>query len=206
VLTDPRRKPRFTMVVQSVDTPLKDKQHNDLCAIQAWGVIGADRYLIDLKKGHMNYGQAKRAVLEQAQYVRQLFPRIQHRILIENGGYGPELIIDLKRVLTGVTKIPAGEDGDKVMRAENASDALEPGNCFLPGAREGQDELSEPDRKSTPAEIIDFIDSCAVFPNGEHDDDVDAWSQCMNWLRARPISKGRTYSPFGRRRAPATTV
>ena len=53
----------------------------------------------------MNYGQAKRAIIEQAPYVRKLYPRIGHRVLIENAGYGVELIMDLKRVLTGVTKI-----------------------------------------------------------------------------------------------------
>ena len=33
---------------------------------QAWGVAGGDRYLLDLKKGHMSYVQCRRAVLEQA--------------------------------------------------------------------------------------------------------------------------------------------
>lgn len=203
VLTDPKRKLRFTSVVQTVDTPLKDRQHNDLCAIQAWGIKGADRYLIDLKKGHMSSPQAKRAIIEQAKYVRGLYPRIPHHILIENAGYGIELIPELKRVLTGVKKMTPGEEGNKVMRAENASDALESGNCFLPGERLGQDELSLPDEARTPAEVIDFINSCAVFPNGDHDDDVDAWSQCMNWVRGRIATSGRTASAFGRGRVAA---
>lgn len=200
VLTDEKRKPRFRAVVQSIDTPLKDKESNDLVAIQAWGVLGADRYLLDLKKGHMNYNQAKRAIVEQARYVRKLFPRSAHYCLIENAGYGVELIIDLKREMTGVTKISRGNDGDKVMRAESASDALESGNCFLPGKRLGSDELSMVDESATAADIVDFINSCALFPNATHDDDVDAWSQCMNWLRTRNLVRGRTASPFKRRR------
>ena len=186
--------------MQSIDTPLKDKESNDNVAMQAWGVLGADRYLIDLQLGKMNYSQAKRAAIEQAQYVRKLYPRIAHFILIENAGYGPELINDLKQTLTGVQKISQGADGDKVMRAEAASSDLETGNCFLPGRRMGQDELSLPDEANTPAKIVDFIESCALFPNAEHDDDVDAWSQCMNWLRGRPIRKGRLSSPFSRGR------
>jgi phage terminase large subunit-like protein len=39
------RRPKFRTVVQSVDTPLKDKESNDLVAIQAWGVVGGDRYI-----------------------------------------------------------------------------------------------------------------------------------------------------------------
>ena len=38
ILTSEKRKPRFRTVVQSIDTPLKDKESNDLVAIQAWGV------------------------------------------------------------------------------------------------------------------------------------------------------------------------
>lgn len=192
------RRPRFAMVVQSIDTPLKDQQHNDLCAIQAWGVTGGDRYLLDLKKGHMSYAQCKRAVIEQARYVRQAHPGSSHYILIENAGYGIDLIPDLKRALTGVRKIPRGNDGDKIIRAENAADALETGNCFLPGYRLGTDELSMPDEDRCPADIVDFIDSCAMFPNAKHDDDVDAWSQAMNWIRSKPVSRARVFSSFRR--------
>lgn len=199
ILTDPKRKPRFTTVIQSVDTPLKDKESNDLVAIQAWGVRGADRFLIEAKKGHMNYGQAKRAIVEQAQYVRRLYPRCGHRVLIENAGYGVELIEELKRTLTGVTKISPIQDGDKIMRAEAASSDLESGNCWLPGVGGGADETLGP-VKTASADITDFINNLAVFPNAAHDDDVDAWSQCMNWLRSRVIAPGRTSSPFKRNR------
>ena len=70
--------------------------------------------------------------------------------------------------------------------------------------RAGADELSLPDEANTPARIVAFIESCALFPNAEHDDDVDAWSMAMNWLRGRPIPRGRLSSPFGRGRNAAT--
>jgi len=203
LFTDPTmrdRRPRFRRVYQSVDTPLRDKEVNDFVALQAWGVIGADRYLLDLRKARMNYPQAKRAIIEQARYVRKLYPRAGHTILIENAGYGGDLADDLKRELTGVTKIASAQQGDKVMRAEAASSDLESGNCFLPGYRLGNDELSEPDDKRNSADIVDFINSCALFPNASHDDDVDAWSQCMNYARSKTSSGGRTGSPFSRRR------
>jgi predicted phage terminase large subunit-like protein len=202
ILTDPNRKPRFNRIIQSIDTPLKDKESNDLVSIQAWGVKGADRFLLDIRTEHMNYNQAKRAIIEQARYVRKLYPRVGHKVLIENAGYGVELLIDLKRILTGVTKVNAGQDGNKVMRAESAADDLESGNCWLPGIGGGVDETMGPAR-IVSANITAFIESCAVFDNGEHDDDVDAWSQCMNWLRSSPTSGGRTASPFKRRRTRA---
>jgi phage terminase large subunit-like protein len=190
------RRPKFRVVVQSVDTPLKDKESNDLVAIQAWGGVKADKYLLDLKKGHMNYSQAKRAVLEQAKYVRKLYPHSAHYILIENAGYGVELVLELKREITGVVKVSRGGDGDKILRAESACADLESGNCYLPGFRMGSDEFSMPDETRCPADIVDFVDSCAIFPNGRNDDDVDAWSQCMNWLRARTTGQARTFSSF----------
>jgi len=194
-----KRRPRFSKVVISVDTPLKDKESNDLVAIQAWGVVGADRYLIDLKKGHMSAPQAKRAITEMSEHVRGLF-RCGHYVLIENAGYGIELIDELRRVIPGVQKITRGGDGDKVLRAEYASSDLESGNCFLPGYRLGNDEFSMPDDSRCPADVVDFIDSCAMFPNAKHDDDVDAWSQCMNWLRSRQTAPARGLSVFKMKR------
>jgi predicted phage terminase large subunit-like protein len=198
-----KRRPKLTRVIQSIDTPLKDKETNDHVSIQAWGVKGADRFLIDIRTGHMSYPQAKRAIIEQARYVRSMFPRIGHKVLIENAGYGPELIIDLKRKLTGVEKISAGQDGDKTNRADAASDDLESGNCWLPGIGGGADETLGPVR-TAQSEILAFIEELALFPNGAHDDRVDAWSQCMNWERAKIRRKGRTSSPFSRRRRAST--
>jgi predicted phage terminase large subunit-like protein len=195
------RWPKFRSVVISVDTPLKDKETNDLVAIQAWGQVGADRYLLELRKGHMSAPQAKRAIVDMSRHVRK-YHRCAHYVLIENAGYGIELIDELKREITGVQKITRGGDGDKILRAEYASSDLESGNCYLPGYREGSDEFSLPDERRCPADIVDFIDSCAMFPNARNDDDVDAWSQCMNWLRSRQTAPARTLSSF-RSRVPA---
>lgn len=196
---DANRRPKCTMVVQSIDCPQKDKQKNDMVSIQAWGVKGADRYLIDIVTTHMNFFKAKRAVIEQAKHVRKMYPRARHKILIENGGYGPELYTDLKRLLTGCEKIAGGQDGNKEVRAESAADDLQSGNCWLPGIGGGADTSLGP-AGTVSKEIHDFIESCAVFPHGKNDDDVDGWSQAMNWLRSQVITPGRTSSAFKHRR------
>ncbi len=90
------RLPRFQMIVLSADTPLKDKETSDYVALQAWGVLGGDRYMLDSRVERLSYDQAKRAITEMAQTMRRAF-RCQHRILIENAGYGVELISDLSR-------------------------------------------------------------------------------------------------------------
>ena len=199
LFTDPKlanRRPKFTRVIISVDTPLKDKQSNDMVAIQAWGVKGADRYLLDLRKDHMSKGKAFRAVVEMANHVRPQFRGAVFNVLIENAGYGPELIEELKRVIPGVLKISRAHDGDKELRAEAAAASLESGNCWLPGFRRGNDEMSLPRDDLNAADVTDFIDSCAGFPNARYDDDVDAWSQCMNWLSTKTIRPARVLSSF----------
>ena len=185
---------KFTMVVISVDTPLKDKETSDNVAIQCWGVKGADRYLLDMRLGKMNYPGAKRQIKEMAQWARKAFPTAGHYVLIENAGYGVELIVDLKRELTGVQKIPPGPEGSKIQRADSASDALESGNCFLPGI--GPPNHPAYEETQSPADVVAFINNCALFPNVTHDDDVDSWSQTMNWLRNKQSVPARWSSAF----------
>jgi predicted phage terminase large subunit-like protein len=174
---------RFDQIVISVDTPLKDKESSDNVAIQCWGVQRGDRYLLDLVCDKMNYGKAKRTIREMSLWARKNWRTAYHSILIENAGYGIELIIDLKRELTGVQKIPPGLEGNKETRAESASDALESGNYFLPGY--GPPWQPTYDEHRTPADVARFVANCARFPNAKHDDDVDAWSQFGNWIRSR---------------------
>ena len=53
---------------------------------------------------------------------------------------------------------------------------------------------------------MDFINELKDFPNGKYDDQVDAWSQTMNWLRSKVAPAGRTHSAFGRRRRASATA
>jgi predicted phage terminase large subunit-like protein len=191
--------PKFSMVVMSLDCPQKDKETNDNVSIQVWGIHGMHRYLLDLRLAKMSYPVAKRTTKEMAQWARRTWPRARHIVLIENTGYGSEMITDLKMELTGVTKVNPQKDGDKVVRADAASDSLSSGHCFLPG-------YGPPWRPpvyeagSTPADVAEMISNCSRFPNAAHDDDVDAWSQMVNWLRNKQTRPLRTSSASKRRR------
>ena len=190
--------PNFGMVVMSIDCPQKDKETNDNISIQTWGMHGAHRYLLDIRLSKMSYANAKRAVTEMATWARKTWPRARHVILVENTGYGADMILDLKDQFTGLTKINPQQDGDKVVRADRAADSLESGHCFLPGTgppwRPPVYEAGE-----TPADVADFIHNCARFPNASHDDDVDAWSQMVNWMRSKQTRPVRMSSAFRRR-------
>jgi predicted phage terminase large subunit-like protein len=181
---------RFDQIVISVDTPLKDKETSDNVAIQCWGVKGADRYLLDLVCDKMNYGKAKRTIRDMANWAQKTWRTSPLSVLIENAGYGVELIVDLKREIPGVQKISAGKEGNKETRAESASDALESGNYFLPGY--GPPWQPAYNEHRTPEDVAKFVANCARFPHGKHDDDIDAWSQFGNWIRSRQNAPIRT--------------
>lgn len=194
------RLPRFGMVLVSVDTPLKDKESSDNVAIQVWGVDKANRYMLDARTDKMGYDAAKRAVTEMSRWARRLWPTSQHRTLIENAGFGAELIVDLKRELGLVEKISPGAEGNKGQRAFSAAGDLETGQCFLPGRV--KPDMSGPD-ESSPAMTHSLVEEAALFQmdgtHRGHDDQVDAWSQAMNWLRSRQSRRARTWSSFKQR-------
>lgn len=191
---------KFQWVIVSCDCPQKDKEASDNVAIQVWGVDHANRYLLDAENRQMSYDQAKRAIREKTKWARYNW-RCQSRVLIENAGIGPELIVDLQREIGGVEKIKANVIGNKGQRALSASEALETGNCFLPGRMLA--DGSGPDPSSSPALTISLVEECAMFQlDGSHDchdDQVDAWSQAMNWLRSRQTAPARTWSSFKQR-------
>lgn len=61
--------------------------------------------------------------------------------------------------------IPINPEGGKVARANAVSPAIENGRVFLPRYASWVD---------------DFVSECCSFPNGAHDDQVDAMTQALN--------------------------
>ena len=167
------RLPTFQMIVTSVDTPLKDKDTSDFVAIQIWGVDKANRYLLDARTERMSYEQAKRAITEMARWARKNW-RCRHAILIENAGYGVELLVDLQRDIGGVHKITSNAEGSKGQRALAAAGDLETGNVYLPGRQ--KTDLTGPDPQATPSLTISLIEEAAMFQvDGSHDSTTTRW-------------------------------
>jgi predicted phage terminase large subunit-like protein len=81
--------------------------------------------------------------------------------LIEDTANGPAIIDKLRNEVTGI--VPVKALGSKLARAHAAAPALEAGNVYLPYA----------------TWVGDFIEECAQFDQGQHHDQVDAFSQAM---------------------------
>ncbi len=62
--------------------------------------------------------------------------------------------------------IPVNPYGGKIARAQAVSPLVEAGNVYLP----------HPDYMPW---VNDFIEECVQFPNGAHDDQVDAMTQAL---------------------------
>ena len=71
----------------------------------------------------------------------------------------------LRHEIPGI--VPVNPEGGKIARVNAIAGFIEAGNVYLP-------------REVTWAE--ELVESCAAFPMGAHDDDVDAMSQGLNKL------------------------
>jgi predicted phage terminase large subunit-like protein len=85
--------------------------------------------------------------------------------LIEDKANGSAVIQMLQRELRGV--LPVNSRGGKVARAQAISPLVDAGNVYLP----------HPDYAPW---VNDFIEECVQFPNGAHDDRVDAMTQSLS--------------------------
>jgi predicted phage terminase large subunit-like protein len=158
----------------SVDATFKNKDTSDYCVLQVWGKKGADRYLIDQIRERLNFP-------ETVQALRNLTAKYQRCYikLIEDKANGSAVIDYLKNEISGL--IPIEPDGSKESRVNAVSPSIESGNVYIP------------DPIHTGLHWVeDFVNECASFPNGKHDDMVDCMSQALNrWLKATDIFIGR---------------
>jgi predicted phage terminase large subunit-like protein len=180
--------PRFTQIVCSWDTAVKDKTTGDFWAGQAWGVVGADRFLLRLFHEHAGFEQGLSMIRELTEWAQATWPRVAVRTIVEAAGLGPDIVKQLEREVQGLKAIPA--KGDKVQRAWAASPALETHHCVLPGRANQLGDSYE--ASLTPTDVQKFVDECALFRadmKHAHDDQVDAWSQMVNWTRQARASR-----------------
>lgn len=150
--------PAIATTIMSVDATFKDEDDSDFVAIQVWGKTGANMYLIDSMKARMNFPTTLQAIRN----MRKKHPEVG-TILVEDKANGPAIISMLHREIGGM--IPVKPEGGKVARVNAVSPHIESGNVFLPRHAEW---------------LHDFVEECASFPKGKHDDQVDAMSQALN--------------------------
>jgi predicted phage terminase large subunit-like protein len=151
----------FERVVQSWDTANKASELADFSVCTTWRIAGRNLYLVDVLRRRMEYPELKRAVV--GEYAR-------HRpdvVLIEDKASGTQLIQEL--VADGLHAVTRYKPQcDKVMRMHAQTAAIESGFVHLP---------------QTAPWLAEYLHELSVFPNGRHDDQVDATAQFLDWSK-----------------------
>lgn len=157
----PEAEPR--RIVQSWDTAIKAGSAHDASACATWLEFEDGLYLTDMSVLRAEYPELKRAILKLAEQYQP------HAILIEDKASGQSLLQDLRRE-THLPLIGITPRGDKLTRLASVSAMIEAGQVYLP---------------RYAAWRAAFEQELFSFPHGAHDDQVDAFTQYLNWQRAQ---------------------
>jgi len=182
----------FDDSLSSWDTTLKDKETGDYTVGQLWARAGSAFWCLAEIRGHFDQPTTRAAIA----LISVRFPwNLRH--VVESAASGPEVIEKLtagsgpdyevsKHIATALSMtederlqvqailrsgLPGVQGqtvkGDKRVRARAVTPLIEPGNVHLP--------------ENAPF-VSGFLDEVAAFPNGTHDDRVDAMSQGLSRL------------------------
>jgi predicted phage terminase large subunit-like protein len=156
--------PQCIQYIMSVDSNYKDEdtsvsKKTDPVCIQVWGKRGADMYLLDNWVGKVNFT----TTLQQIRNMLQKWPVVGAKF-IEDKANGTAIINVLNKEIGGFIPVQTGREG-KIARVYAVSPWIESRNVWLPRQADW---------------VHDFVEECASFPNGTHDDQVDAMSQALN--------------------------
>lgn len=154
--------PELEYRIQSWDMSFKDRETSDYVSGQVWGLSGARLYLLDRVNERMDFTAACTAMRSMT----GKWPATTGKY-VEDAANGPAIINALQRDVLGIVAVKP--DGGKVARAYAVQALVEAGNVYLP-------------HPSIAPWVEDFIRQLATFPNGAHDDDVDACTQALNQL------------------------
>lgn len=209
--------PAFDDACTSWDLKLKDKESGDYVVGQAWYRVAGGYWLVDQVRGQFDHATTANAIALLA--VRR--PEIRTHI-IEAAGSSDSVVPELRRKrpdyevsdematrlgmtvaereavqalrrrgMSGLVPKTVSGEGSKRVRARN---------YIVPNAEAG-DVYLQGDAPYVPA----LLDEVAAFPNGAHDDQVDAMSQAIARLStgqasaAVPIGTVPKASPSARR-------
>jgi len=152
--------PVFDKIIQSWDCTFKDLKTSDFVVGQVWGKIGVQSYLLDMVRGQWSFINT----VKQMRLINEKYPNCDG-IYVEDKANGTAVINVLQTEIAGI--IPVTPTESKESRAAAISYVIEAGNVYFPSEEDWSDK---------------FIEELAVFPNGAHDDMVDATTQALNKL------------------------
>ena len=154
--------PNCSYIIQTYDTAYSKKETADFSVIATWGVFrpsadsGPNLILLGVRKGRWDFPELKRVAKDEYKYWNP------DNVLIEAKATGTPLQHEMRKMGIPVTMYSPGgrrTGQDKVSRANAVAPILESGMVWYPE----DEEFAQ-----------DLVEECAAFPNGNHDDQVDA--------------------------------
>jgi predicted phage terminase large subunit-like protein len=152
---------RFSRVVLSFDTAIKSGAQHDASACLVFGEKEGRSYLLDARCERLEYPDLKRWFLAMA---ARWMPQV---VLLEDKASGQQLLQDIRRE-HALPVVAVRPQQDKVTRFAAVSALIEAGRLALP---------------RQAAWLADFEAELFSFPAGAHDDQVDALTQYLDWVR-----------------------
>jgi len=158
-------------MVQCWDLAMKDKTSSDYTVGQVWARKGADFFLVDQIRGHFDLAAIER-------YMKMFtlkYPKALAK-LVEDAALGPALKQRLQHEVSGIVpiKVSAGpKSPSKTARAQNVVPYLQGHNIYLRAEEDG----------TKPQWVWEFIEECAQFDKGAHDDQVDAMGHAIAYMQ-----------------------
>ncbi|NES91966.1 phage terminase large subunit [Okeania sp. SIO2B9] len=158
--------PKCSFTVWAWDTAFKTSNQNDPSAGVLLGRTKNGYYVLDVFCDRLEYPELKRKII-------QLQDRDKaNAVIIEDAASGQSLIQELRRT-TSLPLIAKKADKDKITRVTAIAPTVESGKVFLPHAKPW---------------VVDFVMECSQFPNGAHDDRLDAFCRALNYASTSEIN------------------
>ena len=178
----------------SIDTAAKEQEIHDPSSIEVWAETQKGSYLLFVWKKKVLFPKLLKKV---AAMIDDWKPT---EVLIEDKSSGTSLIQCLRSKEDGdkygYENIVAIDPGafSKTIRMENEAVAIENGMVYIP-ARTDIIVDNGMTRYAT-SWVTDFEDECVDFPNGAHDEQVDAMSQYLKRQREKRQRRPQVAAPI----------
>lgn len=151
----------ITNYTQSWDFAAKDTKDGSYNVGQVWAERGADKFLVDQVRFRGGFSE----VLMRMKAMCAKWPQCRAK-LVEDKASGSPLLNMLQQEVGGMIAVNPGQRG-KAERAQAVAPFIEAGNIHVPHDAEW---------------LSDFLGEVQAFPNGAHDDQIDAASQALERL------------------------
>jgi len=158
--------PKEGFTVQSWDTAYKLSDTSSYTVCQTWRVSNNGYYLLNQLRQRLEYPELRASVKTQYQ---EYNPNV---VLVEDKASGQSVVQELRRD-TRIPIIPIKPGAkDKEVRAQLIAPLIDAGKVYLPKT----------------AKYLDvFLQEISNFPASAHDDQVDAMSQALTYLKNKSV-------------------